>query len=200
MNKIAILAATAAALVVAAPAAAQAVPAAVIGVVDLGRVSSQCTACRAANVALQGQMSASRTRLQTLASSIEAEGKTLQAAIDAVPQGKEPDAALQTRVRAFQAKQQQFAQERQSREEQLQRNNAYVSQQIITKLGPIYAQVAQRRGASLIVDQGSTLYSASNLDVTNDVLTALNAALPSVATTAPAAPAAAAPRQQPQGR
>jgi hypothetical protein len=47
-----------------------------------------------------------------------------------------------------------------------------------------------------MLELGSTLASASAIDVTNDVLAALNAALPSVATTAPAAPA----QQQPQGR
>jgi hypothetical protein len=52
----------------------------------------------------------------------------------------------------------------------------------------------QQRRANIMVEIGATLASASSLDVTNDVLAALNAALPSVVTTAPAAPA------QPQGR
>ena len=50
----------------------------------------------------------------------------------------------------------------------------------------------QRRGANVMVEQGATLATGANLDVTNDVLAALNTALPSVATTAPAAPAQAA--------
>jgi hypothetical protein len=55
----------------------------------------------------------------------------------------------------------------------------------------------QRRGANLMVEIGQTLASGSTLDVTNDVLTALNAALPTIRTTAPAQPAQ---QQQPQGR
>ena len=43
-----------------------------------------------------------------------------------------------------------------------------------------------RRGANLMVEVGTTLASGASLDVTNDVLAALNAALPSVQTTAPA--------------
>ena len=55
----------------------------------------------------------------------------------------------------------------------------------------------QRRGANVLVELGATLASSSNVDVTNDVLAALNAALPTISTTAPAAPAAP---KQPQGR
>jgi hypothetical protein len=53
----------------------------------------------------------------------------------------------------------------------------------------------QRRGANLMVEVGNTLATGAALDVTNDVLAALNAALPTVTTTAPAQQ-----QQQPQGR
>ena len=196
MLKIAMMTAAAAAMFVPVAASAQALPGAIVAVVDLDKVSSQCTACKAASAALQGQVNSLRARQQALATPLEAEGKSIQAAADAL-KGKEPDAALQARVRAFQAKQQQGAQELQTRQLQIQRNQAYVSQQISAKLGPIYQQVMQRRGANVMLEQGATLAAAGSLDVTNDVLAALNAALPSVSTTAPAAPAAT---QQPQGR
>jgi hypothetical protein len=51
----------------------------------------------------------------------------------------------------------------------------------------------QRRGANLLVEVGSTLATAQNVDVTNDVLAALNSALPTISTNAPA-------QQAPQGR
>ena len=56
----------------------------------------------------------------------------------------------------------------------------------------------QKRGANVMVEIGQTLASGASLDVTNDVLTALNAALPSIQTTAPAAPVTRT--NQPQGR
>lgn len=195
MLKTVILTAAAAAAFAPAAASAQAIPGAVVAVVDLDRVSNQCTACKAAAATLQGQVNALRTRQQALAAPLETEGKSIQAAVDAL-QGKDPDAALQNRIRAFQTKQQQGAQELDRQQQQIQRNQAYVSQQIQSKLGPIYSQVMQRRGANLLVEQGTTLAAASALDVTNDVLAALNTALPSVSTTAPAAPA----QQKPQGR
>jgi hypothetical protein len=47
----------------------------------------------------------------------------------------------------------------------------------------------QRRGANIMVEQGATLGTATSLDVTNDVIAALNTAMPSIQTIAPAAPA-----------
>jgi len=133
---------------------------------------------------------------RTLAAPLQTEGKSLQTAIDALA-GKEPDAALQARIKAFQAKQQQGAQEIQRQQQQIQANQQYVQKQIAEKLGPIYTQVMQRRGANIMVEIGTTLASASGIDVTTDVLTALNTAMPSLQTTAPAP---ARPAQQPQGR
>ena len=195
MRKIAILAAASAAAILPTGASAQALPGAVVAVVDLQRVSSECTACKAASTALQGQVTALRNREQTLGAPLETERKSIQTAVDAL-KGKEPDAALQSRIRAFQAKQQQGAQELSKQQAQIERNQAYVSQQITTKLGPIYQQVLQRHGANVLLEQGATLAAAASLDVTNDVLAALNTALPTVSTTAPAA----APSAQPQGR
>jgi len=195
MRKIAMTAAFAAMVLTPVGASAQAIPGAVIAVVDLEKVSSECTACKAAKTALEGQVTALKSREATLAAPLKTEGQALQTAVEAL-KGKDPDAALQARIKAFQAKQQQGAQEIARQTNQIQRNQAYVSQQISTKLGPIYQQVMQRRGANVMVEAGATLASGANLDVTNDVLAALNQQLPSVSTTAPAAPA----QQQPQGR
>lgn len=195
MRKIAMTAAFAAMVLTPVGASAQAIPGAVIAVVDLEKVSSECTACKAAKTALEGQVTALKSREATLAAPLKTEGQSLQAAVEAL-KGKEPDAALQARIKAFQTKQQQGAQEIARQTNQIQRNQAYVSQQISTKLGPIYQQVMQRRGANVMLEAGATLASGANLDVTNDVLAALNQQLPSVSTTAPAAPA----QQQPQGR
>ena len=177
-----------------AAAHAQTIPAAVVAVVDLEKVQTQCTACQAASTALRSQVTALQTRGSSLAAPLQAEGKSIQAAVDAL-KGKEPDAALQARIKAFQTKQQQGEQELQRQQQQIQRNQAYIRQQFQAKLGPIYQQVMQKRGANVMVEQGATLANGANLDVTNDVLAALNAQLPSVQTTAPAPT-----QQQTQGR
>jgi outer membrane protein len=131
-----------------------------------------------------------------LATPLETEGKAIQAAVDAL-NGKEPDAALQARIKAWQTKRDQGAQEIARGEQQLQRNQTYINQQVRDKLGPIYQQVMQRRGANIMVETGNTLATSTTVDVTNDVLAALNAAMPTIATQAPAQ---TTQRQQPQGR
>ena len=187
-------AAFAAALLMPSAATAQGIPAAVIAVVDLERVTTNCNACKTATASLQSQVNALKSRQQQLTAPLQTEGKAIQAAIDAL-KGKEPDAALQNRVKAFQTKQQQGAQELQRQEQQIQRNQQYIQKQVSDKLGPIYQQVMQRRGANVMMEVGSTLATSATVEVTNDVLAALNTALPSLQTTAPAAT-----QQTPQSR
>jgi Skp family chaperone for outer membrane proteins len=193
MNKLLLWAALAASLGVGSAANAQAIPAATVAVVDLERVTSECTACKSAAATLRSQVTSLQTRENTLSTPLAAEQKSIQAAVDALA-GKQPDAALQARAKAWETKRQQAAQELARQQDQIKRNQAYISQQIQTKLGPIYQQVMTRRGANLMVEAGNTLATSTNVDVTSDVLAALNAALPSVQTSAPAA------AQQPQGR
>ena len=185
MRKIAMSAAFAAMVLAPVAASAQAIPGAVIAVVDLEKVSTQCTACKSAKTALEGQVNALKSREAALAAPLKTEGQALQTAVEAL-KGKEPDAALAARIKAFQTKQQQGAQELQRQEQQIQRNQAYIQKQVADKLGPIYQQVMQRRGANVMMETGSTLATTTTVDVTNDVLTALNTSLPSIQTTAPA--------------
>lgn len=198
MKTLLISAAFAASIAIPAAAQAQAIPAAVVAVVDLDKVTSECTACKTAATSLRSQATALQTRQQTLAAPLQTEQKSIQAAVDALPKGQEPDAALQARAKAWETKRQQAAEEITRSEQQLQRNQQYIREQVLNKLAPIYQQVMQRRGANVLVEQGATLASSSTIDVTNDVLTALNTAMPTLATQAPAAPAPA--KQQPQGR
>jgi Skp family chaperone for outer membrane proteins len=195
MKTLFVSAAFAAALLTPAAASAQAVPAAAVAVVDLDRVTAECNACKTARTSLQSQLTAFQNRQKALATPLETEGKSIQAAVDAL-NGKEPDAALKTRAQNWEAKRNQAAQEVARQQQQLQANSQYVQKQILDKLGPIYRQVMQRRGANVLVEVGATLATSANVDVTNDVLAALNSALPTIATTAPAAPAP----KQPQGR
>jgi len=197
MKRLLITASLAAAAILPSAAQAQAIPGAVVAVVDLEKVTAQCNACKTAAASLRSQVASLQSRQQTLAGPLQTEGKSIQDAIDAL-NGKQPDAALKTRAQAWETRRQQAAQEVTRGEQQIQANNQYVQKQISEKLGPIYSSVMQKRGANLMVEIGQTLASGATLDVTNDVLTALDAALPTIQTTAPAAPATRT--NQPQGR
>ena len=197
MKRLLITASLAAAAILPSAAHAQAIPGAVIAVVDLEKVTADCNACKTAAASLRSQVASLQSRQQTLAGPLQTEGKSIQDAIDAL-NGKQPDAALKARAQAWETKRQQAAQEVTRGEQQIQANNQYVQKQISEKLGPIYSSVMQKRGANVMVEIGQTLASGATLDVSNDVLTALNAALPAIQTTAPAAPATRT--NQPQGR
>lgn len=183
------------ALVAALPSAAQAqaLPPAVVAIVDLNKVTTDCNACKTASATLKAQATAYQAREKALSDQVNTEGKAIQTAAEAL-NGKEPDAALKARAQAFETKRQNAAAELQRKQSDLQRLQAYIQQQIAAKLGPIYEQVMTKRGANVLVEMGSTLASAQSVDVTADVTAGLNAALPSISTAVPAAPAA------PQGR
>jgi Skp family chaperone for outer membrane proteins len=192
MKTLLVSAAFTAALVMPAAARAQALPSAIVAVVDVDRVRTTCNACRTAIATLKSQATAEDAREKALVTPLQAEQKSIQAAVDAL-NGKKPDAALEARAKTFQTRYQEAQEQAARGREQLQANQQYIIKQIDDRLNPIFSQVMQRRGANILVEQNATLATATSVDVTNDVLAALNSALPSIATTAPA-PA------QPQGR
>jgi Skp family chaperone for outer membrane proteins len=186
-------AALAAAVIVPTAATAQAVPPAVIAIVDVNRITAECNACKTARTALQNQITSFENRRKTLVSSLETEQKAIQAEVNAL-KGAEPGAALQAKAKAFQTKMQQGEQGLAAQQQTIQRNNQYVLKQILDKLNPIYGQVLQRRGANIMMDTNATLANAQSVDVTNEVLAALNTALPTIVTVAPAQAKPATPQ------
>jgi len=195
MRNLLILSAAAAALVVPAAAQAQRAPAAVIVVVDSDRIYRECNACRNAQQQLQTQVTALQNRQQTLATQLRTEGQSLQTAVQALG-GKEPDATLRKRVQDFQQKQEQAQQELTRMEQNIQSIRANVVRQIDERLRPAINQVMTQRGANIAVDVDATLAHSQGTNVTDAVLAALNAALPSVSVT----PLPQQQQQQPQGR
>jgi len=177
-------------------ASAQRLSPAVIAVVDTDRISRECTACRTAQTQLQTQGTTLRTRAQTLQTQLQTSGQPIQTAVNALS-GRQPDAALQGRITAFQTQQRNASQEIERGEQNLRSVQANVSRQISERLIPIINTVSAARGAAVTVDRGNVLFAAPNLDITNDVLAQLNQQLPSVSIT-PLPAAAQAPR--PQGR
>lgn len=176
-------------------ATAQRAPAATVVVVDSGRIYRECNACRTAQTQLQTQVTALQQRQQTLQNELRPEGEAIQAAITAL-QGRQPDAALRTRAEAFQTRQTQAAEELSRTQQNLQSIQANVLRQINVQLNPAINRIMTARGANLAVDVDATLAHAQALNVTNEVLAALNTALPSVGLT----PLPQQQQQQPQGR
>ena len=197
----------AAAVLAPGAAFAQNVPAAVIAVVDRGRIAEQCTACVAASGQIRALIQQGQTRAQTLGQPLATESQAIQAEaqrVQALPAGAPRTAAentLRQRAQAFEAKRAAGDQEIQRLQQNLQSTQQNVLRQINEKLNPIIAQVMQQRGANIAIDTDATLAVAKGVDVTDTVLAALNQQLPSVSVTPlpqQAAPATTAPK--PTGR
>ena len=185
----------------AAPTAAlaQRAPAAVIVVVDTDRIYRECNACRTAQTQLQSQVTTLQNRQQTLATQLRTEGQAIQTALNALA-GKEPDAALQARARAFQTRQDQAQQELSRGQQNLQSIQANIVRQINARLNPAITQVMNAQGANIALDVNATLSHAAAVNVTNQVLAALNASLPSVSVTPLPQQQQQQQQTQPQGR
>jgi Skp family chaperone for outer membrane proteins len=184
MNKF-LFGAAAAALAFAIPAAApaQQLPAGVVGVVDSQRILEGCTVCVAANQQLEAQQQQLRQRAQQLGlvsaapntpSTLEAEAQAIQAAVNALPQGQQPDAALQARFQTYQTNLQNAQREIGTREQQIRRNQGYVLQQIQQRVAPAVAQVAQQRGATVVLEAGNIAWNSPATDLTPAVVAVVN--------------------------
>jgi outer membrane protein len=215
MNKY-LLSSALAGLALATPmaASAQAIPAAVVAVVDRDRIASTCTQCVAANAQLQAQFQQYQARETQLTTPLQTEGQAIQTAFAALPQGGQPDPALRTRYQTFQANQQAAERELTQRQETLRRNQQFLVQQIVQRMDPLVGQVTRERGANLAVDVATTLAHGPALDVTDAVLALINQNAAVFSVTAPppqqpatpgarpatAPPATTPPRPRPQGR
>ena len=167
-------------------------------IVDTARIFNECNACRAAQTQLQTQANALTQRRNTLGQQLQTEGAPIQTAVTAL-NGRQPDAALNARIQAFENRQNQAAQELQRTAATIQSTEAHVNQQIGTRLGPIIEAIRATRRAAVVLPKASTLASDNALEVTNEVLTQLNQQLPSVSITPLPQPQQPA-QPQPQGR
>jgi Skp family chaperone for outer membrane proteins len=169
---------------VSAPAVAQQVQPAKIIYIDADGVMGDSNAGKAASAAIQSQAQALQSRMQSLQSSFSAEGDALNKAAQnktitqAVFEQKAKD--LQNRANAANA-------EIQTKQRQLAANQQFALKQLGDALTPIIMQVMQEKGAQIVLDAGSVIKVAPELDMSSLCLQRLNAKVSSVSTTAPAA-------------
>jgi Skp family chaperone for outer membrane proteins len=170
-----------------AQAAAPAAAASII-VVDMARVASDSAAGKSGQTQLKTKLDSLQARGKTLSDSLRTEEETLLKARQANTMAPE---AFQAKVKELQNKQNNARTELGNREQELQRSNAFVNQQIFNAVGPIIQTVMRERGATVVLARDAALAVAPQLDVTAEVIRRLDAALPRVNATAPAAAPAA---------
>jgi outer membrane protein len=190
-----------AALALATPVAAQAqqLPPAVIAVVDRDRIAGSCTQCAAATAQLNAQGQAYQARETQLLTPLRTEGQAIQTALNALPQGGQPDAALQARAQTFDTNRQAAERELGQAQATIRRNQQFVVSQIIERMNPLIQQVTRERGANLAMDVSLTLATNPAINITDAVLALMNQNNTPFNVTAPppAAPAAQPPGARP---
>lgn len=174
---------TASALPTAALAQAAAAQSAII-VVDMDRVGAESAAGKSGQSQLKAKVDSLQARGKSLADQLRGEEEALLKARQANSMAPE---AFQAKVKDLQTKQNNARTELGNRENELQRSQNAVRQQIFNAVGPIIQTVMRERGASIVLTRDAALAVAPALDVTADVIRRLDAALPRVNATAPAA-------------
>lgn len=174
---------TATALPTAAFAQAAAAQTSII-VVDMDRVGADSAAGKSGQTQLKAKVDSLQARGKSLADQLRSEEEALLKARQANTMAPE---AFQAKVKDLQTKQNNARTELGNRENELQRSQAAVRQQIFNAVGPIIQAVMRERGASIVLTRDAALAVAPTLDVTAEVIRRLDAALPRVNATAPAA-------------
>lgn len=153
-------------------------------VVDMDRVGVESAAGKSGQTQLKAKVDSLQARGKALANQLRTEEETLLKARQANTMAPE---AFQAKVKELQTKQNNARTELGNREQELQRSQAAVRQQIFNAVGPIIQTVMRERGASIVLTRDAALAVAPTLDVTADVIRRLDAALPRVNATPPAA-------------
>lgn len=182
----AIAGALAVASITALPVVASAQAASQIVVVDMSRIAAESAASKSAEPQLKAKFESVQSRAKALGDQFRGEYETLQKAQPSM--AKE---AFQAKARDLQQRQVTAENEVRGKEQDYARSVQYVRQQILEAVNPIITAVMREKGAVLAMDRDATLAVAQSLDVTTDVMTRLNAALPRVSINPPAAAPAA---------
>ena len=179
------------------PAAANAQRGGIL-VVDTSEILRTCTACQAAGTQLQAQAQQLQQRAQQLEAELKPERDAIQQAVAAL-NGRQPDAALRQRAEAFAQREQAARTELANRRNTFDSTNTNVQRQVGERLVQVAEQVRARRQATIVVGKDALLANDNSIDVTSEVLQALNQQLPSVSVT-PLPQQQQQQQAQPQGR
>jgi Skp family chaperone for outer membrane proteins len=167
------------------------------------------------NLTYKAQIDAAQARANTLNTELTG----LRNAIVAAQRAPNPNqAAIQAQAAAYQKRQQEAEREVQTLSLPFQTANAYAREQIALKLEAALDRAMTAKRITVVVPPQSVIKALPSAEITADVITQLNALVPTVSTTPPAGwqpggqgaqgaaprPAAAAPatpaKPQPQGR
>ena len=152
------------------------------------RLMAQSTAGQSLLAGLQRLQQEVTTELTPYEQFIQTEGQTLQQGQAAIPQDQ-----LQQRARDLETKYREFETLRQTRTGELRYTLAYQQQQISQAANPILEALYTERGCGILLTAEAVMRANPQMDLTDEAIQRLNAALPAL----PAFSRMAVPAQQP---
>lgn len=137
---------------------------------------------------IQSELTPEATAIQEQGQSLET--RTANMSMEAIA----ADEALRTEVEAYAQRAQQFNRKRQIAAAELQATERAAWMKFFQALQPVLEEVVTETGADVMLDSSQVVWSAEAIDVTQSVITKMNAAMPTVEVTRQTLPAQA--RQQ----
>ena len=125
-----------------------------------------------------------QSELESERRALETEGKSLEArTTNLTREALNADTSLRTQMESFSRKRAAFQQKNQIREAELQRTQQTAWAEFFKELQPIMQEVANERGAQVILERSGTAYAAPNLDTTALIISKMNSRKPSFTVT-----------------
>ena len=187
----------------AAPAPAPAAAASNVAIADIEAAVTNSAAFQAAMAQIETTYKAQITAIQTRQTALNAELGVARTEIENLQKNPAtPKATLDAKVAAFQAKGQAAQAELQRLAAPVQRPQAYVREQIEAKLEQAAKNAIPAKKVTVVVRPEATIFYNPSADITADIVTQLNALIPSASTTPPAnwQPGAQGQQAAPAGR
>ena len=174
-----------AAAVSSAPAAAQdasteALPAAVVAIVDVQRVMQNARAAQSVRAQVQAFYNSGLSEITGREEELRAEQQELarQRSILSPQAYAEREQAFRTRVG-------ELDQRRRGLDSQLQNILASAENDVRRAMVPIFADISNERGITMIVGRTQIMFAVRAIEITDEVLARLDAALPEIAVSLP---------------
>lgn len=133
---------------------------------------------------LQAIGNSMKTELESEGRALDTEGKSVETRVRGLsPEALRADTALVSQYQNFQTKRAVFQQKTQVRQAELQQTEQNAWADYFKTLQSVLQEVANERGAQVVLERNGVAYSAPNLDVTDLVMSKMNARKPSVTVT-----------------
>ena len=151
---------------------------------DQARVMRDTTGGKDITRKVQAIGNSMKTELETEGRALDTEGRSLETrTANLTREALAADTGLRTQLESFSRKRQSFQQKGQIRQAELQQTEQTAWAEFFKAMQPVVQEVANERGAQIILERTSTAYSAPNLDATDLIISKMNARSPSFTVT-----------------